>query len=179
MSEVQYKDPVRNINQEYLQGLEVLSNKEFPLPGSRCRGGETDARFTHLKASDPSRVPEVTLFNHMATIRHRSSGMTYVVFKKTMDALHLEQQDLNKYPSWLMDSNVKKTELDIYIHSVKPPYHKNPKLVTNDHNIVNITAQTRIHKWLDPINTAWVFDTVAYFLLKNNIITQEMYGKIS
>lgn len=171
---VHYKDPVRNINQEYLQGLELLSNKELPLPGARCRGGSTDPRFKHLE----NKTGEAILFNHLATIRHKSSNMLFIAFRQTMDSLHLEQHDPQKYPSWLMDSNVKKTELSTYIHAVKPPYNKNPGLVVKEPNIIDVTSQTRIHKWLEEISLPWVFDTVVYFLLKNNIITEEMYGKI-
>lgn len=165
---------VRNINQDYLASLEVVSNKEFPLPGARCRGGVTDPRFTHLSSG----TGEALLFTHLATVRHRGSGMVFVAFKKTMDALHIEQQDTNKYPQWLMDSDVKKTELDIYIHAVKSPYNTKPSSVTMDRKIMDISAQTRVHIWLEEITTIWVFDTVAYFLLHNSIITQDMYGKL-
>lgn len=174
MSEQAYKDPVRQVNQEFLHGLEVLSNKEFPLPGANCRGGEHDPRFSHLAPG----TGEMILFNHLATIRHQSTGMIFVAFKKTMDALHLEQSDTSKYPKWLMESPVKKTELDTYIHSVKVPYDKNPRAVRSDRSIIDATAQTRVDKWLQEITIPWVFDTVAYFLLKNKIITQEMYGSI-
>lgn len=174
MSETKYKDPVRQVNQEFLHGLEVLSNKEFPLPGARCQGGERDPRFSHL---DPG-TAEMTLFNHVATVRHRQSGTMYVAFKKTMDALHLEQQDPTKYPVWLMDSSVKKTELDVFIHMVKDQYSKSPSTVLGDRRITDVTAQTRVDRWLQEITLPWVFDTIAYFLLKNHIITEEMYGKI-
>lgn len=168
------KDPVRNINNEFLQNLEVLSNKEMPLPGARVRGGDRDPRFSHL----PTGTAEMVAFNHLATIRHKSTETIFVVFRKTLDALHFEQHDPEKYPSWLMDSSVKKTELSTYIHVVKPPYDKSPTLVTRDHNIMDVTGQTRIDKWLSEISTEWIFDTIAYYLLKNNIITQEMYGSI-
>lgn len=174
MPDIHYRDPVRQVNNEYLLGLEVVSNKEMPLAGARCAGGDRDPRFSHLESG----TAEAVLFNHLATIRHRPTGMWFVAFKKTLDALHLEQSDPGKYPQWLMDSDVKKTELDIYIHIVKSPYDKNPRSVTNDRSIMDVTAQTRIHKWLQEITTPWIFDTVAYFLLKNNLITQEMYGRI-
>lgn len=174
MPETKLKDPVRNINQEYLAGLEVLSNKEFALPGAKCRGGDRDLRFSHLAPGSA----EMVLFNHLATVRHRASGMVFVVFRKTMDALHLEQSDLVKYPRWLMDSTVKKTELSTYIHVIKAPFDKNPGLVLKDRSIMDTTAQTRVDRWLQDITTPWVFDTVAYYLLKNNIITEEMYGAI-
>jgi hypothetical protein len=168
-----FKDPVRNINQEYLQGLEVLSNKEFPLPGARCKGGDKDPRFSHLESG----TGEMVFFNHLATVRHKTSNMIFVAFQQTMDALHLEQQDLIRYPKWLMDSQEKGTELSIYIHSIKPPYNINPGKVMTDDSIITPTAQTRTGKWLQEIKEAWVFDTVAYFLLNNAIITPEMYRK--
>lgn len=174
MIEAQPRDPVRNINQQYLSGLEVMSNKEMPLPGAKCRGGERDPRFTHLSTG----TAEVCLFDHLATIRHKPSGMIFVAFRKTMDALHLEQTDPLKYPQWLMDSSTKKTELSTYIHAIKAPYDKNPNLVLKDRSIMDITGQTRVNKWLQEIQLPWLFDTVAYFLLKNHVINQEMYGKI-
>lgn len=164
----------RNVNQEYLQGLEVISNKEFALPGAKCRGGSHDPRFTNL----PSGTAEAVLFNHLATVIHKGSEMVFVAFKKTMDALHMEQTDVNKYPAWLMDSDVKKTELDIYIHAMRPPFNANPQSVLRDKEIMDVSAQTRVHIWLSEITTPWVFDTVAFYLLKNSIISQDMYGKI-
>jgi|SRR5271166_4184771 len=174
MPEAGFKDPVRNVNQEFLQGLEVLSNKEFDLPGARCRGGDRDPRFSHLAPG----TAEMTLFTHLATVRHPRSQMVFVAFRKTLDALHLEQTDPVKYPAWLMDDKVKKTELSTYIHSVKAPYDRNPSLVLKDGTIMGVTGQTRVDRWLQEIPVAWVFDTVAYFLLKNHIITEEMYGSI-
>jgi hypothetical protein len=171
---LQYKDPVRNVNKEYLDGLEVLSSKVFALPGAKCRGGDRDPRFSHLAPG----TAEAVLFDHLATIRHKDSGMIFVAFRQTLDALHLEQSSVIKYPKWLMDSDVKKTELSTYIHSVKSPYNKNPSAVLNDRSITDTTAQTRVDKWLQEIITPWVFDTVAFFLLKNHIITEEMYGKM-
>lgn len=167
------KHPVRNINAEYMSGLQVLSNKEYPLPGAHCRGASKDARHTHL-----SGTAEVVLFNHIATVRHKPTNTWFVVFKKTMDALHLEQQDPTKYPKWLMDSSLKEGELTIHIHTIKPPYADNPMLVARDRAIIDATAQTRVHLWLSEIGLPWVFDTVAYYLLKNNIINQDMYGKM-
>lgn len=171
---VTYRDPVRNINQEYLHGLEILSNKKFPLPGARCKGGSVDPRFTHIDSS----TGEMLFFEHLATVRHKASDMVFVAFQQTMDALHLEQKDPAKYPKWLMDSKEKSTELSIYIHSVKPPYNLNPARVVQDSAITTPTAQTRTAKWLQEIQETWVFDTVSYFLLNNKIITPEMYRKI-
>jgi hypothetical protein len=168
-----YKDPVRQVNQEFLHGMEVLSNREFPLPGARVRGGDRDPRFSHLAPG----TGEMCVFNHVATVLHKPTGIIYVAFKKTMDALHFEQQDPTKYPQWLMDSNVKKTELDIYIHMVKAPYDKKPNTVLGDRRITDVGSQTRVHQWLEEIKLPWIFDTVAHFLLKNHIITEEMYGK--
>lgn len=170
----QPKAPVRNINTEYLHGLEVISNKIYPLPGSECKGGTKDPRHKHL----PSGEASVVMFDHLATIRHRDTNTLFVAFRQTMDALHFEQTDPDKYPSWLMDSDVKKTELSIYIHYIKFPYSVRPTAVVKDRSITDVSGQTRIHLWLSEIGIPWVFDTVAYFLLQNNVITQEMYGKM-
>ena len=174
MAAQSFKAPTRQVNHEYLLGLDVLSQKEYPLPGATIRGGDRDPRFSHLAPG----TAEMVVFTHQATIRHRSSNMVFVAFKKTLDALHLEQQDTSKYPKWLMDSDVKKSELDIYIHTVIPPYNKDPRLVIRDRTITDVSSQTRVHKWLQEITEPWIFDTLAYFLLKDKIITQEMYGKI-
>lgn len=171
---VAFKDPVRSINPEYMEGLEVLSNKEFPLPGARCRGGDKDPRFSHLESG----TGEMVFFNHLATIRHKASGMVYVAFQQTLDALHLEQRDISKYPTWLMESKEKKTELNTYIHLIRPPYNINPNKVIHDESIITPTAQTRVDKWLQEITLTWIFDTVAYFLLNNKIITPEMYSRL-
>src|SRR4051812_3451442 len=107
MAEAQYRDPVRSVNQEFLSGLELISQKVYPLPGSKCRGGDRDKRFTHL----PSGEAEAVLFTHVATIRHRGSGAFFVAFKETKDAIYLQQQDPVKYPKWLMESELKETDL--------------------------------------------------------------------
>lgn len=174
MPEIKFKDPVRNVNQEFLHGLDVLSNREFALPGAKCKGGDRDPRFSHLAPG----TAEMVMFNHLATVRHRPTGVVFVAFRKTLDALHFEQTNPDKYPKWLMDSDVKKTELNTYIHSVKAPYDKNPNLVLRDSTIMDPAGQTRVDKWLQEITNPWIFDTVAYFLLKNHIITEEMYGSI-
>lgn len=172
--EPKLKDPVRSVNQEFLNGLEVVSNKVYPLPGAVLRGGDRDKRFTHL----PDGTAQAVVFNHVATIRHRGSGAFFVAFRETKDAIYLQQQDPIKHPQWLMESQMKEAELRTFIHIVKPPYDKNPSTVVRDTRITDVTGQTRTHLWLDEIQTQWVFDTVAYFLLKNNVITQDMYGKL-
>lgn len=174
MSELQLKDPVRPINRNYLQGLEVISARTYPLPGARCKGGDRDPRFKHLMSG----TGEAILFEHLSTVRHKDSSMFFVAFRQTMDALYLEQNDPEKYPQWLMDSGVKKTELSTYIHSIKPPFSTNPSYVMKDAVINTVTTQTRVDRWLQEIKEVWLFDTVAFFLLKNNIISQEMYGKM-
>lgn len=178
MSEVQSpRGPVRSVNAQFLQGLSVVSNRVYPLPGGVCQKVVTDSRLTHL-ASLTDLPDTICLFEHVATVFHKDTNQFFVVFRKTMDALLHEQQDSKLYPQWLMDSAVKATELSVFIHFVKDPFNKNPSTVTRDRSIMDTTRQTRLDKWLEPITITWVFDTLAYYLLHNKIISEEMYGKI-
>lgn len=151
----------RPVNQEFLVGLEVLDNKIYPLPGAYGkRPGDPDQRLKHLVSKDSDIV---CFYEHLATVRHRPTGIMFVAFRETMDALFMKQKDPTKYPVWLMDHPVKKTELSTYIYRVKRPPDSND----------------RTHEaWLDQIIDSTLFDTIAYYLLQQGIITQEMYGSL-
>jgi hypothetical protein len=160
---------MRNVSQEILAHLHLEDNKVRPLPGgSGPRSTEPDPRLSHLQGILGD---VVTFYEHLATIRYRDpSGnsrkdMFFVAFRQTMDALMLEQSDPEKYPEWLMKDAVKKTELRTYIYRVA----RHPK---------EVPAMNSFEDWLEHIENHMVFDTVAYFLLHNKVISEEMYGTI-
>lgn len=166
----QLKPPIRNINREILSRLTLEDNKVRPLQGAvGHRTGEIDARLSQLKPMtgiDQSDV--VCFYEHVATIRyHDDSGQDkfFVAFRQTMDALLLEQSDPEKYPEWMMKHPVKKTELSIYIYAVVRHWKQVPVLRTHE-------------DWLAHIADPMMFDTVAHFLLSQNVISQEMYGRL-
>jgi hypothetical protein len=168
-----WKHPVKGVNQDILEKLELVDNKVRPLPGATGRRpGGIDARLSNLKPmTGVVHSDEVTFYDHLATIRYRSPAgkdgdQFFVAFRQTMDALLLEQQDPEKYPEWLMKDPVKKTELKVYIYLAT----RLPKQV----------PVLRSHEdWLTHISDPTMFDTLAYFLLRNGIISEEMYGRIS
>jgi hypothetical protein len=161
---------MRNVSQELLAHLHLEDNKIRPLPGGTGRrsGSEPDPRLSHLQGTSGD---EVTFYEHLATIRYKGDGpsrskdLFFVAFRQTMDALMLEQSDPGKYPEWLMKDPVKKTELKTYIYQVA----KHPK---------QVQVMRSFEDWLEHIADPMVFDTLAYFLLHNKIISQEMYGSL-
>ena len=150
----------RPVSQEILAGLEVLDNGIYPLPGAfGRRPGALDPRLIHITTKDSD---VVCFYEHLATVRHRPSGIMFVAFRETMDALLMKQKDPARFPKWLMDHPVKKTELSTYIYRVKRLPAK----------------EMRTHEeWLEHVADTITFDTICFFLLKNGIITQEAYGR--
>jgi hypothetical protein len=112
----------------------------------------------------------VTFYEHIATIRWNSPAgrqhdKFFVAFRQTKDALMAEQQDPEKYPKWLMDDPVKNTELKIFIYLVT----KHPKQVPN---------MSSFEDWLSHIGDPIMQDTLAYFLLRKGVISEQMYGRL-
>lgn len=161
---------MRNVSQEILAHLHLEDNKVRPLPGGSGRRvtSTPDSRLGHLQGNIGD---EVTFYEHVATVRFKDPGgntrkdIFFVAFRQTMDALLLEQSDPEKYPEWLMKDPVKKTELRTYIYRMA----RHPKQVAVMHSFED---------WLDHVADPMTFDTVAYFLLHNKIISEEMYGRI-
>jgi len=153
--------PSKPINKEFMEGLEVLDAEVYPLPGGYCqRQGDVDTRLKHFT---PKYSDILCYLEHVATIRHKPTGLYFVAFRKTIDALMMEQQG-DEFPLWLMGHPVKKTELSTHIYLVKQPP----------------TGQERNQEdWLVPIpdHLEGLYDTVAYFLLTQGVIAQEAYGK--
>jgi hypothetical protein len=172
MSDVQLRDPVRNINQEFYHGLEMVSDRVYPLPGATFeRVGTPDPRLSQLSPSTAPQNTKLTFYEHVATVRHKSTGRFFVAFRQTMDALMKEQNDAKLYPEWLIKGDLKKTELKVYIYTVKE-FNGKPLLPSEMPNL------STHEDWLTHIGVPWVFDSVAYFLLSNKIISQDMYGKM-
>lgn len=165
--------PTKNVNTEFLVGLETLSNKIYPLPGATMRRGiDIDARLTKLHAMAGSPIKdEITYYEHIATIRNTKDGRFFVAFRQTMDCLLAEFKDPAKYPEWLIKSDMKRAELKTYIYSVKvrdgvPILPRNLPII-------------RTHEdWLEHVQLPWVFDTIAYYLMKNKVITLDMYTRM-
>ena len=167
----QYLDPVRNVDMEFLSRLELLERDIHPLPGSYVHRKHVDARLTGLKvmmtadgAVGPREGDEIALYESLALLRHTPSGRVYLAFRQTMDLLLSEQTDPVKFPKWLMEHPVKRTELKIHIALVKrKPISK------DDRDWL---------EWLpDTEEGDKIFDSIAYFLLRRQVISEEMYGR--
>lgn len=149
------------VDMEWMSGLELLDTKVYPLPGAvHRRVAGPDPRLSHLSARNDD---VVCFYEHIASLRHKPSGEVFVVFRQTMDALLLEQQDPVLYPEWLMKSRAKKAELSIYIYRMK---HK-PNHRVRTHN-----------DWLEHIPDSVRQNTLAYFLLGQKVISVEAYGSM-
>jgi hypothetical protein len=162
----------RNVNQELLSRLTLEDNKTRPLPGGtgRRQSNQVDARLSKIAGTTPV-SDSITFYEHLATIRYRDPGDSkkdkfFVAFRQTMDALLLEQQDPSLYPEYLMKDPVKKTELKTYIYQVTKHWKEVPILRSHE-------------DWLSHIADVPTFDTIAYFLLKYGIISEEMFGSMS
>lgn len=166
------KGPVKNVDMEFMRDLELVSSKVFPLPGSTFnRNNYTDPRVHVQNTVDAMQSDKITLYEHIATVRHTKTDMFYVAFRQTMDCLFMEQKDVTKYPEWLMKSSQKQTELSIYIYQVK--------MINGLHVFPSKIANLNSHEdWLKQIEDVRVFETVANFLLKNDAITIQMFEKM-
>jgi hypothetical protein len=175
-----YKLPTKQINVEFVHGLEVVSNKVYPLPGATFeRSGDIDPRLntstTSSSLSSISTSPnKITYFEHVATIRHRTTNTYFVAFRETMDALLARQSDIKKYPEWLIKSGIKQTELKIYIYKVKETSTGVP---IRPSKLCNLSTH---EDWLEHLGNCpdWLWQSLSYFLLQSNVITQEMYSSM-
>lgn len=151
----------QSVNNELLAQLELTSTKVYPLPGATLRRvtNDADPRLTHLQGTPQG--DKVTFYEHVATIRDKKTGTFFVAFRETMDALLARQSDTQKFPEWLMKHPAKKTELRVFIHQVT----KHPS---------DPTVETH-QDWLAEIGDESAFSTLAYFLLKAEIISEQMY----
>jgi hypothetical protein len=158
-----YRDPVRPLNMEFLQNLELVSDKIHPLPGAM--GGRLNVNDPRISDDAKKTSQEVCFYEHLATIRHKPDSTYYVAFRETMDAFLARQMDFDKYPKWLMNDRQKQAERQIYIYFVKA----HPKTI----------PIIRSHEdWLKPIENPDIFDCVAHFLTKHGIITDKILNTL-
>lgn len=162
----------REVSSEFVRNLELISSNIFPLPGATFnKGNHSDPRIKLLPSTIEKGNDKITLYEHVATIRDKKTDTFYVAFRQTMDCLFLEQKDLNKFPEWLMKSQVKTTELSVHIYQV---IERNGK-----HVFPKDIPTLRTHEdWLKPITDEAIFEAVAHFLLKQPAVNIEMFKKI-
>jgi hypothetical protein len=134
----------RKINYEFVSNLEFRDKapyKDPRMPGSIIKSPGVDPRLHLVNPHD-----EIVMAERLATIRHRTSGRIFVVYRDTIDALYLESQDLQKYPQWLMEDPKKQNERSIRINEMlRPPKDKYDR------------------GWLGDINES-TYDSLAYFI---------------
>ncbi len=159
MSKTRFIDPVRSIEPELFSRLELVSTHVMPLAGGSGPriNSIPDPRLPHLQGKSNNLI---TYYEHIATIKDTKTGVFYVAFRETPDALFARSQDLEKYPEWLMKTKEKINECRIFIYKV----YKHPK---------QVGVLTSFEQWLTPIEQPSVFDTIVCFLGKNNVLTLE------
>lgn len=159
------KDPVRNVNQEFLAGLTLESNKVYPLPGGSGPrvNNVVDPRLTHLQGTPKGDT--VCYYEHVATVRHVPTNKFFIAFRETGDALLARQQDPTKYPEWLMKDTRKQAERQIHIYMV----YKHP---------AHVKVMNSLEDWLAHLADDSIFDSISYFLGKNGVYTGEMLKSI-
>jgi hypothetical protein len=135
----------RKVDQEFLSQLEITDDRRYPMPGAVTKNPGDSRINVSSNTTRPS--DEVVLAEHLATIRHRSSGRVFQVYRDTVDALFLESQDTKKYPKWLLEDPRKQNERSIRINEMlRPPTDKYDR------------------GWLGDDLEDRVYDTLAYFL---------------
>lgn len=140
----------REVDQELLPKLEIVhdyiaergSEEACSLtPGAVARN-PGDPRIKVARPSD-----EIIMARTLATIRNRATNQVYVVYRDTIDAQHMESQDLIKFPKWLMDDQKKHNERSIRINEMlRPPNDKYDR------------------DWLSGELDNKTYDTLVYFL---------------
>ena len=153
----------------WLGQLEILEVQTYPLPGGSVRRGSSLDVDPRLNVRSPLSTDILTFYEHVAAVRHKPSGRIYVAYRETRDTLLLRQKDPEKYPAWLMQHPVKQTELETVFREA----YDNPR------RLKEIYGQGEIwfDKWLRYIECEWVHETLAYFLLSNNFVKQEMFAR--
>ena len=156
--------PSKSVDLEFMSGLELVDSNIYPLPGGVInRGsGDPDPRMT---IEHPQSTDTLTFYEHLATVRHKDRY--FVCFRQTLDALYKDQQDLVRFPKYVMQSGVKKTELKIFIWEVKA----NPKKMARNMD----SGTTWFDQWLKEIEHEPAHDTLVYFLIHKSIVEPEMF----
>jgi len=149
---------------EFVADLELLESRVMPLPGAVVpRPWEPDSRILLPLGSKSTDL--IALYEHVATVRHRSSKKIYVVARETIDCLHYQQQDPAKFPRWIMQLEEKKAELRIFFFRVK------------NENIVRFRALGNTGwwpQWLEDVGSDAVHDSLTHYLLHHKRIRKEI-----
>lgn len=151
-------------NVEWINGLDLLDVRIRPLPGATVkRPWPLDERYRLLLGSADADL--VTLYEHVATVRHKQSNQMFVVARATIDTLMYEQTDAMKYPKWIMELQEKRAELKIFFFRATDLPSKFQVLGT---------SEEWWPKWLEDVGQDWVHDSLILYLLKNDVIQQGM-----
>jgi hypothetical protein len=154
---------LKGVNEEFLNGLELISDKIHPLAGAVGRRLNTED--VRVKNTAKMQGEEVCFYEHIATVRHKDTNQYFIAFRETMDAFLARQPNIIKYPKWLMNDKMKQSEKNIYIYLVT----KHPKTL----------PIIRSHEdWLTDMRDELVFNAIAYFLSKHNIISDKILSKL-
>lgn len=159
----------RGVNFDFLSGLQLIEVHDPPvaLPGSTVsRLWTPDAR---LAVADAKSTDLVTYYEYHAACRHKQTLLIYVVFRETVDALFARQQDLLRYPKWLMEHPAKQAERKFFIHRACG----NPKELSKRLG----TGEMWVERWLAPIDDDALFESLVYYMVGNHIGQREMYGR--
>jgi hypothetical protein len=159
------KDPVRNVNPEFLGGLTLESTKIYTLPGGLGPriNNQVDPRLKNLPGTPVGDV--VPYYEHIATVRHVPTNKFFVAFRETGDALLSRQQDLTKYPEWLMKDPRKQAERNIHVYMVV----KHP---------LNVKVMNSLEDWLAHLADDSIFESIVYFLGKQGVFSTDMLKSI-
>ena len=178
---VTYTDGFRNLNKEFLEGLEMVTTKLYPLQGATGPriSGEIDSRLKHLSGTP---MGDISYYEHIATMRHRPTNTFFVAFRETMDAFlarhalcicldpkfdenvscaQCGKRSSRKYPEWLMKSPSKQNELRVHIYAVTR--HPN-----------TVAVMRSIEDWLSHVADPTIFDALAQFLYQNHVINDQV-----
>jgi hypothetical protein len=150
--------PTKQILPELLGRLELINTHIFPLAGGKGRRIDgPDSRLTKLQ--DPI-GDEICFFEHFATVRDSKTNVFYIAFRETPDALYARSKDPKLFPEWLMKMKEKLSECQIFVYQV----FQHPS------QVAVLRSQ---EDWMRQIDNPAVFDTIVYFLGKNNVISKE------
>jgi hypothetical protein len=142
----------RPVDEDFYNGLQLESDKIYPLPGAIGRPVHDDSRV-----KDSAKMDQVCYYEHVATIQHVPTKMFFVSFRETMQAMLARQRDLKLYPKWLIDTQEKQNERLIFIY-----------LVTKHWKTVGVLKSHE--DWLTDFNNPTIFDALSRFLVKKGVL---------
>lgn len=150
-----FKLSTQPISLELISQMELINVEKKPLPGSYTRRKELDPRLSGLSSLNTKESDEVVLYEHVATIKMGND--LYIAFRETMDCLLNRQDDTNRFPEWLMKSDLKKAELKIHLSKV-----------------LRRPADKYDNGWLEFIDNDMLFNSICYFLVQRKVLGPEV-----